>query len=69
MPSKSCKLDTISTTFLKKVLKHCLPSIAKIVNLSLGTGKFCENGNLQKFGHLLRQSARGQSKQITDQSK
>ena len=29
--------DTMSTTFLEKVPKHCLPSIAKIVNLSLDT--------------------------------
>ena len=26
----------------KKVLKHCLPSIAKIVNLSLVTEEFCD---------------------------
>ena len=42
MPSKSGELDTITTTFLIKVLTQCLPSIAKIVNLSLGTGGFCE---------------------------
>ena len=32
MPSKSCKLNTTPTTSLKKILKHCLPSIVKIVN-------------------------------------
>ena len=42
MPSKSCELDTVPTTFLKKVFKNCLPSIAKIVNLSLDTGEFLE---------------------------
>ena len=42
MPSKSSKLNNIPTTFLKKVLKQCLPSIAKIVNLSLVTGSFCD---------------------------
>ena len=42
MPSKSCELDTISTAFLKKVLKHCLPSMARISNPSLGKGEFCD---------------------------
>ena len=41
MPSKSYELDILPTTFLKNVLKHCLPSITKIVNLSLVTGEFC----------------------------
>ena len=50
MQSKSCELNTISTTFLKKVLKHC-PSIAKIVNFSLDTGEFCKTWKSQYCGH------------------
>ena len=33
MPSKSCELNILPTTFFKKILKHCIHSIAKIVNL------------------------------------
>ena len=42
IPSKSYALNTIPTTFLREVLKHCLPSMAKLVNLSLDTGEFCK---------------------------
>ena len=35
MQSKSCELDPISTTLLKEVLHIVLPTIIKIVNLSL----------------------------------
>ena len=68
MPSKSCERDTISSTFPTEVLKCYLPSIAKIINLSLGTGEFLKDGNLQWCGHLSKQSAKGWLKQITDQS-
>ena len=41
MQSKSCELDPIPTAFLKEVLHTVLPTITKIVNLSLCQGEFC----------------------------
>ena len=40
MPSKSCELDHMGTDKMKEVLHTCLPSITKIVNLSLEKGTF-----------------------------
>ena len=40
MPSKSCELDYMGTDKIKEVLHTCLPSITKIVNLSLEKGTF-----------------------------
>ena len=37
---KSCKLDPIPTTSLKKILPCLLPTITKIINLSLQSGIF-----------------------------
>ena len=41
MQSKLCELDSIPTTLLKEVLYIVLPTITKIVNLSLCQGEFC----------------------------
>ena len=38
--SKSCKLDRILTTSLKKILPYLLPTITKIINLSSQSGIF-----------------------------
>ena len=59
MPSKSCELNTIPTIFLKKVLKQCLPSIAKIVNLSLDTGEFCKRWKSAVVGPLIKAISKG----------
>ena len=40
MPKKSCEIDTIPTELLKKVLKHCMPTLTKLINLSLNTEKY-----------------------------
>ena len=39
MPTKSCEIDTITTKLLQKVLKHCMPTLTKIINLSLNMGE------------------------------
>ena len=44
MPSKSCELDMLTTSLLKRVLDSCLPAIARVVNLLLDKGGFCTNG-------------------------
>ena len=50
MPTKSCELDSLPTKFLKDNLDTLLPSITKIINLSLGTGKFVKKiGKLQSY--------------------
>ena len=43
MPDKSCELDIMTTSLLKRVLNSCLPAIARVVNLSLDKGEFCTN--------------------------
>ena len=46
MPSTTCELDIIPTEFLKKVLMHCIPTITKVVNLSLSLRHFFEDWKL-----------------------
>ena len=41
LKSKSCELDPIPTTILKKMLPQVILLIIKIVNSSLGYGGFC----------------------------
>ena len=41
LKSKSCELDAIPTTILKKMLSDVIPLITKIVNVSLTDGCFC----------------------------
>ena len=40
MKSKCCELDALPTSLLKRMIDVCLPSIMKIVNLSLEMGQF-----------------------------
>ena len=63
MPSKSSKLDTIPTTFLNIVLKHCLPSIAKTVNLSLVTEEFCNKWKSTVVWPLIKALCKGTVKE------
>ena len=42
MKNKHCELDIIPTSTVKQILDDCLPTITRIVNLSLTTGEFCE---------------------------
>jgi hypothetical protein len=39
-PAKSCPLDPIPTTIMKKVLSALTPSMAKITYLSISSGQF-----------------------------
>ena len=41
MKSKSCETDPIHTHIFKQLLPSILPTVTKIVNLSLGEGEFC----------------------------
>ena len=59
MPSESFDLDTIPTTFLKKVPKHSLPSIPKICNLSLDTGEFCKRWKSTVVQSLIKAISNG----------
>ena len=38
MQSKSCELDPIPTSILKRMLPKCIGTITKIINISLNTG-------------------------------
>ena len=40
MPTKSWKLDIISSGLLRQILHSCIPAIMKIINLSLDKGRF-----------------------------
>ena len=41
MKSKSCEIDPIPTHIFKQLLPSILPTVTKIVNLSLVEGGFC----------------------------
>ena len=43
MPSKSCELDILNMSTLKKIIDVCIPAITRIINLSLDRGEFCAN--------------------------
>ena len=43
MPSKSCELDILNTSTLKKVIDMCIPAITRVTILSLDRGEFCAN--------------------------
>ena len=42
MPPKTCDLDPLPTSILKKCIDLLLPAIHHIVNLSLSLGSFCD---------------------------
>ena len=39
--NKSCELDTIPVTLLKKILRRCIDTIMQLVNISFTMGEFC----------------------------
>ena len=41
--SKSCELDILNTSTLKKVIDVCIPAITRVITLSLDRGGFCAN--------------------------
>ena len=54
LKSKSCELDTIPTTILKKMLPNVIPLITKIVNISLTDGCFCRDWKTAVVRPLLK---------------
>ena len=42
MATKWCEIDIIPTKLQKSMLKHCIHTLTKIINLPLNTGKFHE---------------------------
>ena len=54
MSSKSCEIDIIPTTILKKLLPKLLPVITHIVNLSLTNGSFLEDWKIAIVRPLLK---------------
>ena len=41
MKSKSCETDPITTHIFKQLLPSILPTVTKIIHLSLSEGEFC----------------------------
>ena len=54
LKSKSCELDAIPTTILKKMLLDVIPLITKIVNISLTDGCFCRDWKTAVVRPLLK---------------
>ena len=67
MQSKTCKLDQIPTNKIKQVLQSCLPSLTKIVDLSLNTGTFTKKLKSTIVRPLIKAIKREPSKLITKQ--
>ena len=62
MPSRTCELDIIPMEFLKEVLLHCIPSITKVVNLSLSMGTFFKDWKLAIIRPLIKSIKKGTEK-------
>ena len=54
MKSKSCETDPIPTHIFKQLLPSILPTVTKIVNLSLSEGEFSNKWKMQLSNHCLR---------------
>ena len=54
MPTKSCKLDVLSTKVLKDIITSLLPLLTKIINLSLTEGVFEEELKVAIIHPLLK---------------
>ena len=50
MKTKSCEMDPILTELLKKCIVEVLPTITKIINISLRDGCFC--GYVENCNHM-----------------
>ena len=51
MKTKSCELDILPTHILKEMLKDLLPTITKIINISLTKGISSTSGRMHWLGH------------------
>ena len=54
MKSKSCETDPIPTYIFKQLLPSILPTVTKIVNLSLSEGEFCNKWKVAVVQPLLK---------------
>ena len=54
MPSKCCDLDVIPTSLLKEALELLLPTLTKLVNLSLAEGVFIQERKIALVKPLLK---------------
>ena len=54
MKSKSCKTDPIPTHIFKQLLPSVIPTVTKIVNLSLSGGEFCHMWKVAVVRPLLK---------------
>ena len=54
MKSKSCKIDPIPTYIYKHLIPSVLPTVTKIVNLSLSEGEFCNKWKVAVVQPLLK---------------
>ena len=54
LKSKSCELDAVPTTILKKILPDVIPLITKIANISLIDGCFCRDWKTDVVRPLLK---------------
>ena len=57
--SKSCPLDILTTSLLKRVLDSCLPAITRVVNLSLDNGIYCTNLKTAVVKPLMKSTQKG----------
>ena len=54
MKSKSCEIDPIPTHIFKQLQPSILPTVTKIVNLSLNEGEFCNKWKVAVVQPLLK---------------
>ena len=59
MPNKSCHLDILNTSTLKKVIGVCIPAITRVINLSLDRGGFCANWKTAVMTPLIKSKQKG----------
>ena len=59
MPNKSCQLETLNTSTLKKVIDVCIPAIIRVINLSLEKGGFHENWKTAVVKPLIKSKQEG----------
>ena len=50
--NKSCHLDILKTSTIKKVINVCIPAITRVINLSLDKGRFYANWRTTVMGNL-----------------
>ena len=62
MPKKSCQFDILNTSTLKKVIDMCIPTITRVINLSLDRGGFCVNLKSAVMKPLIKSKQKGTTK-------